>query len=92
MPPPTQLAIRITTAAHQPTGILIATSRDLPGLFVAGRSQDAIDQQIPSAIREILEAKGDQVMSITKGRPPDLPPHFVSRDILVNVESRPAAT
>ena len=56
--------IRIDLAVHAKTRLLLATSEDLRGLMVAGRSEEQIIRELPEAIREVLEAEGKHVVSV----------------------------
>jgi len=58
-------AIRIRVAKHDTTGLLAATSEDLHGLVVFGRTPEEIDAKLPKAIKELLEASGNKVASVT---------------------------
>lgn len=50
--------IEISVVKHKTTGILVATSDDMRGLFVHGKTMEELDERIPSAIVALLEAKG----------------------------------
>jgi Domain of unknown function (DUF1902) len=56
--------ISIKTVRHSTTGLLVASSDELPGLSVHGRSQDELDERMPVAIRALLEAMGQEVVSL----------------------------
>ncbi len=58
--------IRIHVLTHSTTDLLIATSDDLPGLMVAGRSHEQLQHDLPAAIKELLEANGRLVVSVDK--------------------------
>lgn len=62
---------RVEIVLHQGTGLLVAVSDDLPGLYVHGRSTDELSDRIPLAIKAILEADGSPVSEIREvgGRP-----------------------
>ena len=70
--------IRIYTAEHRDTGLLMAVSRELPGLLVHGRSEEELEQKLPHAIQEILEAQGNTVVSISvaEEEQPSIPESF----------------
>lgn len=57
--------IRVTLRKHDTSPLLAATSDDLRGLIVFGLTWEEIAQKLPIAIREILEAMGHQVISVT---------------------------
>jgi len=85
MPAAAERTIRVALMAHRDTGLLIATSDDLKGLFLAGRSEDEIERQLPGAIREILEAEGNEVLSLISERDHDrLPETFVAFQFVAN--------
>ena len=81
--------IRITLRKHDTSPLLAATSDDLNGLIVFGRTQQEIADKLPIAIRELLEAMGYQVASVTAA--PDErasragfgPPAFIANASLV---------
>jgi hypothetical protein len=58
-------AIRITLRKHETTPLLAATSDDLDGLVVFGRTWQEIGEKLPVAIRELYEAMGYKVLSVT---------------------------
>ena len=81
--------IRITLRRHDATGLLAATSEDLIGLVVFGRTADEIAAKLPSVIRELLEASGYEVNAVT-ATPDDRvsqagfgPPAFIANASLV---------
>lgn len=70
--------VRITVLKHRDTDLLMATSYDLLGLMVPGRSEEELAEKIPAAIREILEAEGNEVLSVEFMEPrADLPEEFI---------------
>lgn len=68
--------IRFEFVIHKSTGLLAAFSRDLEGLLVHGRTEDEIRERTPAAIRSILEAQGNEVISINEVDEDDLPESF----------------
>jgi hypothetical protein len=55
--------------------LLMAFSAELPGLLVPARSEEQLDQRLPGAIRELLEAQGNTDITLTlESEPPQLPP------------------
>jgi hypothetical protein len=56
--------IKIRTLEHLSGGLFMAVSDDVPGLSVAGLSQEEIEKKIPGAIREFLELLGHKVLSV----------------------------
>jgi hypothetical protein len=55
--------IRITVDEGA-TGLLYATSPDVEGLLVAGRTAEALDAAIPAAISDLYAACGENVVAI----------------------------
>jgi hypothetical protein len=55
----TNETIDIVLLRHAKSDLLVAYSDDVPGLLVSGRSEAEIDEKLPGAIREILEAQGN---------------------------------
>jgi hypothetical protein len=69
--------IRVHLVRNTTTGLLVAMSQDMKGLMVAARSEEQIEEELPGAIREILEAEGRRVLSVTAAPDPvGLPPGF----------------
>lgn len=60
-----KLQIRIRVAKHKDTGLLMAMSDDLYGLTIHARTAEEIRSQLAGAIRELLEAQGHTVISVT---------------------------
>lgn len=50
--------IKIRVLCHQTTGLLMATSEDIAGLVVHGRSNEELEKKIPLAVRDLLQASG----------------------------------
>jgi hypothetical protein len=69
--------ITIQVARHQQTGLLVAYSDDLRGLYVHGRSEEELRERIPVAIRDILEADGHEVDSVLELVRPEVEAGFV---------------
>jgi hypothetical protein len=57
--------IRITLRRHETTGQIAATSEDLRGLVIFGETVAEIADKLPTVIRELLEADGLVVSSVT---------------------------
>jgi hypothetical protein len=57
-------AIRIQARVSRSTGVMAAYSDDLPGLLVAGNTQEEIARKLPGAVRELLEAHGLRVVKL----------------------------
>jgi hypothetical protein len=47
---------------------MAAISPELRGLVLHGRSEDEIERKLPVAVRELLEAEGNQIVSLTVER------------------------
>ena len=76
----------IDVVRYNNSDLLMAFSKDVPGLLVSGRSETEIDKKLPGAIREILEAEGKKNITITiEIEPDDLPPAFSSRKFKANI-------
>ncbi len=73
--------IKIVVKEHRKTHLLLAKSEDLPGLMVAARSEDQLDRELPSAIREVLEAQGNVVLSVTMDAANDFSGEFIQRTV-----------
>lgn len=73
MPGTQTKSITISTVQYRGSDLLMAFSDDLPGLLVPGRTQDELKRKLPDAIREIFEAQGCQVISVTTTWDPVLP-------------------
>lgn len=79
--------IRIRIVEHRDSGLLVALSEDLKGLMVPGRSDNEIAKKLPDAVREILEAEGNKVISVTADTNDNhLPPIFMARDFIANAQ------
>jgi hypothetical protein len=77
--------IRVQLVVNRDTGLLVALSDDLKGLVIAAASKEEVEQQIPGAIRELLEAEGRTVLSVTaEVEPKDLPSGFSSASIIAS--------
>jgi len=81
------LEIRVVTAQHKSTDLLMAYSDDLPGLLVPGRSHEEIREKLPEAIKEILEANGNRVARVeANDENSDLPENFHLSGFLAKAE------
>lgn len=64
------LTIRIETVVLlEKTGLLLAYSDDMKGLYVHAHNESELLERIPIAIRAILEAKGRQVLEVQEIAP-----------------------
>jgi len=84
--------IRITLRRHEATGQLAATSDDLRGLVVFGETITEIADKLPKVVRELLEADGLEVNSVTAVAEDDRfsrvgfgPPTFIASASLVKM-------
>lgn len=57
--------IKIGSRFNKRSGLIASFSDDLPGLLVVGRDAREIEDKLPGAIREILEAQGHNVLSVS---------------------------
>ena len=79
--------IRIRIVQHRKSDLLVALSDDLKGLMVPGRSELELEQKLPEAVREILEAQGNRVISVVTTREArHLPSAFIDRDYVANAQ------
>lgn len=78
--------INIVVKEHRKTHLLLATSVDLPGLMIAARSEEQLDREIPAAIREVLEAQGKIVLSVTAESPQGVSSGFIHRTIAAHAK------
>lgn len=49
--------VRISLSRNRAAGLIAASSPDLPGLLVVAGTMDEIDDRLPSAIAQIVEAQ-----------------------------------
>jgi hypothetical protein len=76
----------IDIVRYNKSNLLMAFSQDIPGLLVSGRSETEIDEKLPGAIREILEAEGNTNISIQiRPEPDNLPAEFSARKFRANI-------
>lgn len=86
--------ITIQVIRHNETGLLVALSDDLKGLYVHARTQDDLLDRVPVAIRDILEADGFEVVDISEvDIPPEVEAGFLpaQRKFEASLASREAA-
>lgn len=57
--------IQVTVHQHRSTGLLVALSKDLPGLSIAGHTIDEIESELEPVVRALLEARGEKVEVLT---------------------------
>src|SRR5688572_23670442 len=58
--------ITIQTIRHRDTGLLVAMSDEMKGLYVHARTDADLLERIPIAIRDILEADGYEVLDVSE--------------------------
>jgi Domain of unknown function (DUF1902) len=64
---------------YQDSDLLTAFSDDLPGLLVPARSHAELDERLPRAVKELLEAQGGTDVSVDlEDAPAGSPKGFVS--------------
>jgi len=56
--------IKIDVLEHPKSGLMVAVSDELPGLYVHGTNDGELAARIPEAIRALLEAEGNRVLSV----------------------------
>lgn len=56
--------VTIETAYHKGGTLMVATSPELRGLIVHGRSEAELSERVPVAIRALMEADGFVVQSV----------------------------
>lgn len=57
-------SFRIQVLEHRETELLLAISPDHKGLYVHARDLDELEERIPVALQELLEAEGIAVLSV----------------------------
>ena len=57
--------INISIIRHSETGLYVAFSDDLKGLYVHARTQAELNERLPVAIKDILAASGHPVAAVT---------------------------
>ena len=56
--------ISIRTLRHRSTGMLVAVSDVMKGLYVHGDTEDELMERVPVAIQALLEAEGYKVFEV----------------------------
>lgn len=56
--------IEINIIRHKDTGMYLAYSDDMKGLYVHARTMNELNERVPVAIRDIYEAAGHPVQSV----------------------------
>ena len=75
--------ICISVMRHRTTGLLIASSHDMSGLLVSGRTEDELKERIPLVVRSLLEAQGCNVLSVSADDD-ELPRDFVTASLVAS--------
>lgn len=57
--------INVSVLHHRTSGLLVAISKDLPGLSIAGRTIEEIEKQLEPTVRALLEASGERITALT---------------------------
>lgn len=82
--PMSERKYRLTIAEHELTKRLIATSEDMPHLFVHGKTIEEIRTRAPRVIERVLKAQGARVAQVTlEPKAPTAPTHFVTKTFTV---------
>lgn len=61
--------IRIEIMTHRPSGLMVAVSPDMPGLYVHGDSEEEIKGRVPVAVQALIDA--DKMLAARKPKLPD---------------------
>ena len=78
--------IRIQVSEHAKTHLLVATSDNLPGLVLAARSIEQLEEEFPGAIREVLEAMGKVVISVSDETAENFSQGFLKRSYIASAK------
>jgi siroheme synthase (precorrin-2 oxidase/ferrochelatase) len=77
--------IRVNVVRNVKSGLLVALSPDMKGLMVAARTEEQIEEELPGAIQEMLEAAGHRVISVTaEPDPKGLPAGFSTTGLIAS--------
>jgi hypothetical protein len=63
-----QKLFQIEVRRYRDSDLLLATSDDLRGLNVVGRTDQEIELRVPGSVRELLEAQGHSVVDVAAER------------------------
>jgi len=75
----------IRVLRHKKLDLLMAFSKDLPGLAVHGHTEEELQERLPAAITDLLTAQGYKVIKITlddDSMPEFDPPAFIANAAL----------
>ena len=77
--------ISVKIVRHKTTGLMVGISEDLKGLMIAGHTEAEIEAKIPDAVKDLLEASGERVISVTM-QPDDaaMSEEFISATLVAN--------
>lgn len=62
--------INVVLFTHDQSGLMVAVSPDVPGLYVHGKSEEEINSRIPIALRALAEADQKLAADRVKGLTP----------------------
>lgn len=62
--------INVVLWTHDKSGLMVAMSPDIPGLYVHGQSEDEINSRIPVALRALVDADQQLASKRVKGLTP----------------------
>jgi predicted RNase H-like HicB family nuclease len=68
--------ISIQVITHRETGLLVAFSPEMDGLYVHGRTEQELRERVPVAIRALLEASGERVIDVSEMNDDSVPVSF----------------
>lgn len=60
--------IHVYVLQHKRNDLMVAISPELRGLVLHGRSSEEIERTLPGAVRDLLEAEGNKIASLTVRR------------------------
>lgn len=58
--------IKVDIVTHAKTGLFVATSEDLPGLYAHGRTMEDLERNISIAIKDIMEETLKKKVTVSK--------------------------
>lgn len=59
--------INIEVLNHEQSGLMVAVSDDLPGLYVHGTSFEEVRSRVPAAIKSLVSASEDMDVEVHEG-------------------------
>lgn len=72
------MTISVEMLVHDGTGLIVAVSDELKGLYVHGRTIAEVEARLPECIRALLEAEGTHVSNIEMEKRSEAKGQFVS--------------